>query len=65
MGYTRARRYANYKGGHKYKEDGSMKEHEIDAIKAESAAIVKANWDRIRVDEDYLKRKKAHQEKYG
>lgn len=24
MGYTRARRYANYKGGKKYAEDGSL-----------------------------------------
>ncbi|MBU0903935.1 MAG: DUF4385 domain-containing protein, partial [Firmicutes bacterium] len=41
MGYTRARRYTNYKGGRKYNEDGSIKERDIDPIKAESAAIFK------------------------
>ena len=65
MGYTRARRYTNYKGGRKYNEDGSMKEREIDSEKAESAAIFKAYWDRIRADEDYIRRKKAHQKLYG
>jgi hypothetical protein len=28
MGYTRARRYANYKGGKKYAEDGSLHKEE-------------------------------------
>jgi hypothetical protein len=65
MGYTRARRYTNYKGGRKYDEDGSIKERQIDSVKAESAQIFKEYWDRIREDEDYLKRKKAHQKKYG
>lgn len=65
MGYTRARRYTNYKGGRKYNEDGSVKERQEDPVKAESAAIFKENWDAIRADEDYLKRKKKHQQKYG
>lgn len=65
MGYTRARRYTNYKGGRKYNEDGSIKERQIDEEKAESARIFKVYWDRIREDEDYLRRKKAHQEEYG
>lgn len=65
MGYTRARRYANYKGGRKYNEDGSVKEREIDVVKGESAAIFKEYWDKIRVDKDYLRRKKAHQKTYG
>ncbi len=65
MGYTRARRYTNYKGGRKYNEDGSIKDREIDEEKAESAAIFKKRWDEIREDEDYLKRKKEHQKKYG
>lgn len=65
MGYTRARRYANYRGGRKYTKDGSLKEREMDAVKAESAAIFKSYWDKIRADEDYLMRKKDHQEKYG
>ncbi|WOV84883.1 DUF4385 domain-containing protein [Sporosarcina jeotgali] len=65
MGYTRARRYTNYKGGRKYNEDGSVKARQIDEEKAKSAAIFKERWDEIRKDEDYLKRKKAHQKEYG
>ncbi|MDW0108837.1 DUF4385 domain-containing protein [Sporosarcina aquimarina] len=65
MGYTRARRYTNYKGGRKYNEDGSIKDRQIDEEKAKSAAIFKERWDAIREDEDYLKRKKAHQKEYG
>ncbi|WOV88177.1 DUF4385 domain-containing protein [Sporosarcina oncorhynchi] len=65
MGHTRARRYTNYKGGRKYNEDGSIKERQIDPVKEESARIFKEYWDRIRGDEDYLKRKKAHQKVYG
>ncbi|ARK26030.1 cytoplasmic protein [Sporosarcina sp. P37] len=65
MGYTRARRYANHKSGRKYNEDGTVKERELDPVKAESAAIFKERWDTIREDEDYIKRKKAHQKAYG
>lgn len=65
MGYTRARRYTNYKGGRKYNEDGTVKQRQIDPEKAKSADIFKTYWDKIREDEDYLKRKKAHQQTYG
>jgi len=65
MGYTRARRYTNYKGGRKYNEDGTVKERQIDPEKAKSADIFKEYWDKIREDTDYLKRKKTHQELYG
>ncbi|WP_153720231.1 DUF4385 domain-containing protein [Sporosarcina cascadiensis] len=65
MGYTRARRYANHKSGRKYNEDGTVKERVIDAEKAKSAEIFKVYWDTIRKDDDYLKRKKAHQKTYG
>ncbi|TYS59626.1 DUF4385 domain-containing protein [Sutcliffiella horikoshii] len=65
MGYTRARRYTNYKGGKKYDEDGKVNERQIDSVKAESAAIFKEKWKLAREDEDYLKRKKDHQKKYG
>ncbi|MGD6796357.1 DUF4385 domain-containing protein [Metabacillus indicus] len=65
MGYTRARRYTNYKGGRKYKEDGDLHERDIDEEKAESASIFKEKWIKIREDEDYLKLKKEHQKKYG
>ncbi|WP_342527864.1 DUF4385 domain-containing protein [Chryseomicrobium sp. FSL W7-1435] len=65
MGHTRARRYANYKGGRKYNEDGSIKERQINDEKAESAAIFKEYWNKLREDEDYLKRKKKHQKEFG
>ena len=65
MGYTRRRRYANYKAGRKYDEDGEIKEREIDPVKAESASIFEEKWILVREDEDYLKVKRAHQKKYG
>lgn len=65
MGYTRARRYANHKSGRKYDEDGNVKELEHDDEKARSAAVFKEYWDRIRADEDYLKRKEDHQQEFG
>lgn len=65
MGYTRARRYANYPGGRKYEQDCSVKTRDINQEKAASAAVFKGYWDRLRADDDYLTRKKAHQAKYG
>ncbi|MBS2969611.1 DUF4385 domain-containing protein [Metabacillus sp. KIGAM252] len=65
MGYTRSRRYANYKGGRKYKKDGEVNERKIDDQKAESAAIFEKKWKLVRADEEYLKLKKEHQENYG
>lgn len=65
MGYTRARRYANYKGGRKYDEDGEIKERTLDPIKAKSAAIFEEKWILVREDTEYLELKKEHQKKYG
>lgn len=65
MGYTRSRRYANYKGGKKYDENGEVKEREINEEKAESAAIFEEKWKIVREDKAYLKMKRAHQKKYG
>ncbi|ECY2468891.1 DUF4385 domain-containing protein [Salmonella enterica] len=65
MGYTRARRYANYKGGKKYAEDGSLNTRGNDPIKAAVAMVFKGWWDKIRQDEDYLKRKRQHQARWG
>ncbi|EZP59361.1 DUF4385 domain-containing protein [Exiguobacterium sp. RIT341] len=67
MGHTRARRYANYKGGRKYKDKETKELHtrEIDEEKAKSAAIFQEKWDLIRADEEYLELKRAHQKKYG
>ncbi|GEN55017.1 DUF4385 domain-containing protein [Halobacillus faecis] len=65
MGYTRSRRYANYKGGKKYDKNGELNERHIDDEKAESAKIFEEKWILAREDEDYLKKKKAHQKEYG
>ncbi|EAM6656190.1 DUF4385 domain-containing protein [Salmonella enterica] len=65
MGYTRARRYANYKGGKKYAEDGSLNTRGNDPIKAAAATVFKGWWDKIRQDEDYLKQKRQHQARWG
>ncbi|RWZ52215.1 DUF4385 domain-containing protein [Halobacillus fulvus] len=65
MGYTRSRRYANYKGGKKYDENGEINDRDIDDEKAASAKIFEEKWIKVREDEDYLKQKKEHQKKYG
>ncbi|MFC0269319.1 DUF4385 domain-containing protein [Kushneria aurantia] len=65
MGYTRARRYANYPGGRKYDSEGELNAREIDGEKAEAAAIFEAVWKRLREDDDYLARKREHQKRWG
>ena len=65
MGYTRARRYSNHKGGRKYDADGKELPRTTEKEKAAAAAIFKKCWDRLRADTDYLARKREHQQKYG
>ena len=65
MGYTRSRRYANYKGGKKYDDNGEVNDRDINQEKAESAKIFEKKWILAREDEEYLKKKKAHQKEYG
>ena len=65
MGYTRARRYANYAGGRKYDASGKVRDRGNDPTKAESAAIFDEAWRRVREDEAYLTMKRAHQQAYG
>lgn len=65
MGYTRSRRYANYKGGKKYNKDGERNERQIDEQKAESASIFMKKWKEVRENKEYLQMKKEHQKKYG
>ena len=68
MGYTRARRYTNYKGGRKYD-----KEHEYalnekgtgDPLKAESARIFYEQWKRAEANTEYATLKKEWKEQYG
>lgn len=79
MGYTRARRYANHKGGKKYAGpvpddkkgvSGAHGRAELprspeDPVKAESARIFKAAWDQAAANEQYQTLKKKHQAEYG
>ena len=76
MGFTRARRYANHKGGKKY--DGPVPEdkkglsgahgrselprnHE-DPVKAAAAKIFKQKWDEAKNHPEYLQQKQKFQE---
>ncbi|WP_172256457.1 DUF4385 domain-containing protein [Saccharibacillus deserti] len=64
MGYTRARRYTNYKGGRKYAENGTLSLIKGDPIKAESAAIFKEAWEQAKTDPDYIRMKEEHKARY-
>ncbi|NEW02196.1 DUF4385 domain-containing protein [Bacillus megaterium] len=59
MGYTRSRRYANYKGGKKYSKDGERNERKIDEQKAKSAAIFMKKWKEVRENKENLTFKRA------
>lgn len=68
MGYTRARRYANYKGGHKYDKahDYALKERGTgDPEKAESARIFYGAWKRAESVPEYSEWKRDWRKKYG
>lgn len=79
MGYTRARRYANHRGGRKY--DGPVPDdargrsgahgraelprtEQVDEEKAAAAAVFKQAWDRVASDERYQEMKRAHRDRY-
>jgi hypothetical protein len=78
MGYTRSRRYANHKSGRKYRTNPQKETsleaqtaareeilpYEVDAIKAESAAIFKEKWMLAKTNDGYLKLLATHQETY-
>lgn len=60
MGYTRARRYANYKGGKKYDKDNGYAQLERgtgDPEKAKSAAIFYKKWKAAEANPIYTKLK--------
>ncbi len=79
MGYTRARRYANYPGGKKYvgpvpdDKKGQSGAHgrrqkergEEDPVKAESARIFKVKWEEAEANADYQRMREAFIEQYG
>ncbi|RZJ66289.1 MAG: DUF4385 domain-containing protein [Flavobacterium sp.] len=68
MGFTRARRYANYKGGKKYKKEENyslMERGTGDPEKARSAAIFYDAWQKAESDEKYTKLKMDWKHRYG
>lgn len=67
MGYTRARRYANYKGGKKYDEKHNYKQLPIgtgEEEKAKSARIFYKKWLIARNNKKYCLMKKNWKEKF-
>jgi hypothetical protein len=68
MGFTRARRYANYKGGRKYNKDNDYAQLERgsgDPQKAESADIFYQSWKKAEADPVYSQQKTAWKMAYG
>ena len=68
MGYTRARRYANYKGGKKYDKDNNhapLERDTGDPEKAESAAIFYEIWKNAEADKKYAALKLDWKERLG
>ena len=78
MGHTRARRYANYRGGKKYRsnpqkeataeaEQAARKQvlprQPEDPQKAEAARIFKSRWEEAKQNEIYQQLKRAHQQR--
>lgn len=65
MGWTRARRYANHKGGQKYdKETGQELPRTENKEKAEAAAIFYERYVKSRQHPRYLKLLNSHRQKY-
>jgi hypothetical protein len=65
MGWTRARRYANHKGGRKYdKKTGAELPRTEDAEKAEAADIFYGRYVAAREHPQYIRLKKQHREQY-
>ncbi len=79
MGFTRARRYANHKGGRKYNglvpkafkgQSGAHGRLELprspeDPVKARAAAIFKARWAQAEAEPKYAAMKLKHKKLYG
>ena len=67
MGYTRARRYANYKGGRKYdKQTGETRQRGTgDPAKAQSAAVFYKAWKRAEAEPSYAAWKQDWKIRFG
>jgi hypothetical protein len=66
MGITRARRYANHKGGRKYANEAARERKEalpiitIDEVKAEAARIFREKYLLVKEDPEYLRLRDQH-----
>ena len=68
MGFTRARRYANYKGGKKYNKEKNYslsKKGTGDPVKAECAEIFYLAWQKAENNSKYQKLKSSWKDQYG
>jgi hypothetical protein len=64
MGWTRARRYTNHKGGRKYDSIGRELPRSLDEEKAKAAAIFYDRYVTARENRKYLKLKAVHKTKH-
>ena len=64
MGWTRARRYANHKGGRKYGDKKELLPRTEDPEKAAAAAVFYEQYVVARQYDKYVLLKKRHQEQY-
>ena len=65
MGWTRARRYANHRGGRKYDQStGELLPRSNDEEKAAAAAIFYERYVQAREKPQYLRLRKLHREQY-
>lgn len=65
MGFTRARRYYNYRGGKKYENNQQLERGTGDPEKLESSNIFYQKWREVEREERYKKMKKDWQKNYG
>ena len=67
MGFTRARRYANYRGGRKYNPESKrqLEKGTGDPVKADSARVFYEAWQKAESKPAYAKQKAAWKEEYG
>ena len=68
MGFTRARRYFNFKGGKKYSAEKGYQQLEKgtgDPEKAKTADIFYKKWKEAEENQKYTQLKKIWKEKYG
>lgn len=63
MGWTRARRYANHKGGRKYGPDGKELPRMVDQEKAAAAAVFYQRYTEAREHREYRRLRKLHEER--